>query len=107
MSHRVTTETQIKNKDIAKQALRSLKIAFAENGDQLRITSGPMNNATIDCRTGRVSGDTDYGHTQDILGSVRQAYSEMNYRNECNKQGISITSRQIEGENVVLYARMA
>ena len=107
MSHRVTTRTEIKDSVLAKQALKQAGMAYQESGDTLHITSGGMRGAVINLKTGEVSGDSDYGHTRDNLGSLRQAYGEAKYRAECMKQGITISSRAMEGENVVLYCRMA
>lgn len=104
MSHRVTTETEIKDKALAIAALKTAGISYVEQGnDVLRFTSGRMANASLDLRTGRITGDTDYGHTQDGLGVLRQNYGEAKYRQECLKQGVSIESREVDREgNIIL-----
>ena len=108
MSHRVTTQTEIKDKRLAMEALKKAGMTFVENGDSLRITSGRLSNATIDLRTGSISGDTDYGHSATVLREVIQAYGEAKYRQECQRQGIQVESRSVDQKgNVVLLCHMA
>lgn len=107
MSHRVTTQTEIKDKTLAIQALKAAGYSYSESGNTLRITSGPLNRAAIDLRTGEVSGDTDY-HTKDDLGALRQNYAEAKYLKECNMQGILVESREVLSNGVVrLHCSMA
>ncbi len=107
MSHRVTTETEIKDKALLTQAAKSANITFTEHGDTIRFTSGALANATLDLRTGRITGDSDYGHTSSGLGVLRQAYGEAKYKMECARQGIQIESRSVDREgNVVLMCSM-
>lgn len=108
MSHRVTTETEIKDKTLALQAAKTMGITAVENGkDSLRFTSGPLANSYLDLRTGRITGDTDYGHSASSLGALTQAYGEAKYRQECLRQGISIESREIDREGrIVLMCSM-
>lgn len=108
MSRRVTTKTEIKDRDLAIQALKGAGMTYREQGKTLFITSGRMANASIDLTTGEVTGDSDYGHNSGTLGGLRQSYGEAKYRAECLKQGISITSRHVEKNgDVVLMCRMA
>jgi hypothetical protein len=102
MSHRVTTQTEIKDKGLAIQALKHAGLSYREVGDQISITSGRMANSTIDLRTGTISGDTDHGHTRETLGMLRQYYGEAKYRAECAKQGISIESRAVNKEGHIV-----
>lgn len=107
MSHRVTTQTEIKDKEIAINALQLAKMSYEDSGDNLRITSGDLRNAVIDLNTGLISGDTDYRHNPEKLGALRQFYGEAKYRAECLKTGISITGRELDKEgNIVLMCRM-
>ena len=96
MSHRVTTQTEIKDKALAIEAIKAAGFTYAEDNDRLHITSGSMQNATIDLRTGIVSGDTDHRHTKEKLGALRKHYTEAKFRAECLKQGISIESRRVD-----------
>jgi hypothetical protein len=103
MSHRVTVQTEIKDKGIASAALRAQGYSFTESGNSLRITSGELNRATIDLSTGAISGDSDY-HTSAKLGLLRQAYGEEKFKAEAFKQGFSIESRTeevIDGQKCV------
>jgi hypothetical protein len=106
MSHRVTTQTEIKDRALAIQALKSAGLSYNEVGSTIQITSGRMASASIDLNTGLISGDTDYGHNQDSLGMLRQYYGEAKYRLECNKQGVMIESRAVEknGDIVLMWA---
>lgn len=108
MSHRVTTQTEIKDKEIAKKALTAAKIDFRESGDFiLNIMSGPMSGSHIDLRSGEVVGDTDV-HNQDTLGMLRQVYGEQKYRSECMKQGVMIESRRVDAKtgDIILMCAM-
>lgn len=95
MSHRVTTRTEIKDKDLAIQALTKAGFGYDEDGTLIHVTSGPMRNATIDLRTGNVQGDSDYSHTENKLGALRKFYTEAKFRKEALKQGITIESREV------------
>jgi hypothetical protein len=108
MSHRVTTETEIKDKVLLTQACKSANITFTEMGhEQIRFTSGALSNATLDLKTGRITGDSDYGHTSSGLSALKQAYGEAKYKGECARQGISIESRTVDREgNIILMCSM-
>ena len=85
------------------QACKQAGITATEQQDTLRFTSGTMANATLDLRTGRISGDTDHGHTSEGLSALVQHYGEAVYRQECTKQGISVESRHTDRNgNIVL-----
>ncbi len=107
MSHRVTTETQIKDKELAASTLTKLGAKYSVSGNSILITSGPMANASIDLSTGRVTGDTDFRHSSALFGDLVQAYGESKYRAECAKQGVSVESRIVEknGDIVLMCAR--
>jgi hypothetical protein len=111
MSHRVTTQTEIKDKAIAMAALKNAGLSFTESGNTLRITSGgQLRNAVINLSTGEISGDTDFGHTQDGLGIVRQHYGEAKFRAEAAKSGrVTIQQRYVDQKtgDVVLKCRMS
>lgn len=107
MSHRVTTSTEIKDKALAMQAAKAAGIGVADDGSYLRFTSGPLANATLDLRTGTISGDTDFGHTADKLGVLKMHYSEAKYKLECARQGIMVESRSMnERGEVVMFCAM-
>lgn len=107
MSHRVTTQTEIKDKACAIKALQKAGWAFQESGSRLTVTSGPMRNATLDLTTGQVSGDTDYGHSRgdDSLGALKMYYAEQKYVQECHKQGITILERGVDAKSGEILLR--
>ena len=94
MSHRITTKTKITNKDLAIDAIKMAGWSFQQSGNAITITSGPMNRARLDLRTGNISGDTDW-HSKDTLGALRQNYSEAVVRQQCRKTGATVESREV------------
>ena len=103
MSHRVTTQTEIKDKDLAKSALKQAGYDFREQGESLYITSGDLSGATIDLRTGLVSGDSDYrGHSRETMGALRQFYAEAKYKKELATQGGYVENRSVDEKGRVV-----
>lgn len=98
MSHRVTVKTAINDKQYATEALKEMGYSYRESGNQLTITSGPMNRATLNLSTGEMVGDSDY-HSEASLGLLRQNYALAKYKGEAFKQGISITSQTVEANS--------
>ncbi len=94
MSHRVTTQTQITNKELAVQALKSAGWSYQEQGTVLFITGGPMRNASLDTRTGTITGDSDY-HNRGTLGALRRHYTEALIRADAIKKGATVESREV------------
>jgi hypothetical protein len=110
MSHRVTVQTEIKEKEHALSALKSQKIEYREQGDTIHLLSGDYSGSSINLKSGMItSGDTDY-HRVDAgkLGLLRQAYAEAKFKAEAFKQGIEISDRTLnrDGE-IVLRCRTA
>lgn len=107
MSHRVTTQTEIKDKSLAMRALKSAGYSYVDQGTSLLITSGPMNTATIDLTSGVVAGDTDrHRRGDDSLGALKQHYAEAKYRAEMQKQGHDIVSRVVDKNgDIVLHCK--
>lgn len=103
MSHRVTTKTEVKDKELAIKALNYAKMSYREtSSNRIEITSGKLKGAVIDLNTGEIIGDTDY-HSEDTLGVLRQHYAVVKYKEECANKGISIQSEETDEEgNVVL-----
>lgn len=98
MSRRVTTQTEVKDRSLALQALKQAGMSYEEMGDTISITSGPISGATIDLRSGIVTGSADVGHSRgnDGLGLIKRFYAEAKIRQECALQGISIQERIVE-----------
>lgn len=107
MSRRVTFRSELKDRDLTIQALNALQYTYSEVvKDTLHITSGPMNRATINLKTGDVEGDSDW-HTKGELGGLRQAYSEAEFRRITQRQGAIIESRTaIDGGKIKILVRM-
>jgi hypothetical protein len=109
MSKRIITQTDIKDKGFAVQALKSEGLAYEEmSSTMLRITSGDLNHATIDLTTGNITGDDALGHRRGKLGKLRQAYAEAKVRHEASREGVTINRREVMKDGrVVLKCRMA
>jgi len=111
MSHRVTVQTEIKDREHALSALKQLKVDFREQGETIHMTSGDFNGASINLKSGLItSGDVDYYRNSDAgkLGLLRQAYSEAKFRAEAFKQGVDIGERTVNKDgDVILRCRMA
>lgn len=102
MSRRVSTQTEMKDKDLAIAALNQAGIMHEVIGNTIRMTSGFAANATLDLGTGIITGDDTFGHTPSNLGVLRQYYAEAVTKAEYLKSGTIIDERQNEGRNVIL-----
>ena len=95
MSHRITYESKIVDRDLAVAALKSLSVAYQDlNNGILKVTSGPLNRATINLTTGKIESDSDWSHSEHI-NSLKIAYTEADARRDYNRTGVSIVSRQV------------
>lgn len=96
MSHRVTVETKITNKEHAISALKAQNISFREQGNNLQLLSGDFNGASINLTTGVLtSGDTDHFRVDESkLGMIRRHYAEAATRAEIAIQGGNIQSTE-------------
>jgi len=111
MSHRITTQSEIKDAELAKSAISSLGYSFRESGSTLYITSGGnLKGVNINLNTGVISGDSDPGyggHTQESMGVLRQAYGEQLARKQILLEGHDVEERTVETidneQCVVLY----
>ena len=109
MSRNVTVQTEITNKDLAIQAMDRAGISYQIPSEgYIKMTSGPATNAVIDLEKGTITGDSDFGHTFEKLGILRQYYSEALVRAEYLKAGTVIDGRQTdENGNLILMWHMA
>ena len=95
MSHRVTTKTEITDRDLAIQALETIGWSYTEESNSvLRITSGPINRSALDLKTGDITGDFDW-RNRNTPDSLRQHYSEQKVRQQAIKTGATIESRSV------------
>jgi hypothetical protein len=107
MSRRITTKTEMTDKGLAIQALKEAKITHEVHDNVIVMTSGALDNASLDLRTGTITGDTDYGHSADSLGLLRQFYAEAKVKAEYLRNGTIIDSREINTEgDIVLQWHM-
>lgn len=102
MSHRVTTQTEIKDQDVATAALKSAGYTFDQRDQTIFITSGDLRNATIDLRTGVVSGDTDYQHSDSKFSALKKFYAEEKVKKEFQRQGGYIESRTVNAQGHIV-----
>jgi hypothetical protein len=103
MSRRITTKSEMTDKELVMEASRRSGIAAHDLGSTIQFLSGPMRNATLDLRTGTIVGDSDHGHTSAGLGMLRQHYAEAQVRREFMKTGTNVSDRQVnEDGNIVL-----
>ena len=110
MSHRITTQSEIKDAELAKSAISSMGYTYREAHNSLYITSGNLNGVNINLSTGVISGDSDPGyggHTQETMGALRQAYGEQLARKQILLEGHDVEERTVETidneQCVVLY----
>lgn len=103
MSRIIQLQTEMTDLNLATTALESAGIAYTVNGDIIRMLSGDLNNATIDLKSGRISGDSDFKHTSYKFGMLRQHYSEAQVREAYAKEGTQVDERATDTEgNIVL-----
>ena len=111
MSHRVTYKVETTDRDLVIEALKLGGMSYREEGNHIRVTSGPFNHATINLTTGEISGDTDYRHSEEGLAAFRQNYGEAKCLYDFAKQGVTVESRAVERhfneECLVLYCNQA
>jgi len=113
MSHIITTKTKITDKKLAIQALKKAGWSFSEGQDStsLQVTSGPMASASINLKTGAVTGDSDHlNRGDDSMGALKMLYSEALFNQEVLKQGMyAVHSRRVDsnGEIVVTCKKFA
>jgi hypothetical protein len=100
MSHRITVNTEIKDRKLASKALAKKGWCFLEEGDAYRITTGPMSGSVINFSTGVVAGDTDL-HSRDLLGALNQAYGEEEMLRRVESECGTIEERIVLGDGTV------
>jgi len=108
MSRRIAFKSEIKDLDLAINALKALDYAYEfKNSSQTRIsiTGGKLRGASINLSNGEVESDSDY-HSHEDLGGLRQAYSEAEFRRVANRQGASIESRVVTNGSIEILCRM-
>ena len=102
MSHRVTTKTEMKDLALVQEAAKAAGISCTASGDIVSFTGGALRGAVLDLKTGNITGDSDYGHTSEVLSALKQGYAEAGIRAHYLKHGGNVESRQVVGDKVVL-----
>jgi hypothetical protein len=107
MSHRVTTETKITDRETAITAFKKANVFFTENKGSFDIKCG-RTNGVLDLATGKITGDSDHWNAKDFDG-LKQAYAVEVYVNELRRQGASVqnTTVDTEGNIVIVYQTTA
>jgi len=103
MSHRVTVQTEIKDRNLAIAALNAKGVQFREANGRIHMTSGDYQGAELNLTTGELrSGDVDHFRVDEAkMGLLRQAYAEQKYKAEAFKEGISIESSHVDAKGVI------
>jgi hypothetical protein len=104
MSRKVTTRTEITNKDIAVAALQFAQVQHTVDGNYIYLNSGELSGAMLNLETGDVSGDTDFGHSHRSLSVIKQYYAEALFRTEAAKIGTTIDQRSTDAEGSIVLS---
>ncbi len=101
MSRRITTQTEMKDREHVEAACKLKGITYAVSGNTIRFDSGSLRGATLNLTTGEIIGDSDW-HKRNDLGALHQAYAEAAYTSQLLKTGGYVESRTVEKEDIVL-----
>lgn len=107
MSHRVTTQTEVRDRTLAEAALRQMGCNFTAEGNGIRINSGPLSRTFVDLGTGVIEGDTDDRHTTSSLRSLSAFYAEAKIRSDVMLRGGSINDRHETRDRIVLVVQQS
>ena len=104
MSKRVTTQTEIKDREIAMSAFKSAGISFTESGSGVFSIQTGRSHGTLDLRSGTISGD-DMSFRQSDFDSLKQHYAKEKTLKELLRAGASVQSQTTEsnGDIVIVY----
>lgn len=104
MSHRVTTKTELKDRELALEAFKSSGVAFRDLGSNKFTITAKGVTADLDLNTGTIGGDADHLRSGPFDGLIQQ-YGEAKYTWELRRQGHTIQSREIDaqGNIVIMY----
>lgn len=109
MSHRLTIQSEMTDREACIDALRANKIDFREQGQSLVLQTGAYRDTTINLKSGTVtSGDSDHVSVdKSQLGLLRGWYAEAKFKIEAGREGIQITNREetvINGRKAVVLS---
>lgn len=106
MSKRITIKTQFTDKAALQRACNDNDWAFKIQGDRADIDGGPLRGATINLKTGDVTGDTDF-HSEATANAFGMAYSEALWMNRISETGYLEGREVLEDGTVRLTAYVA
>lgn len=95
MSHRITTKTEFKDRNLVLAALKKCNLEHTDlGGDKFQIKAG-RSNGTLNLKTGSIEGTYETMREEDYA-PLAQAYGVAKARMECLKQGISVESEKVD-----------
>jgi hypothetical protein len=97
----------MKDKELASQALNMAGIVFEVHDNLITMTSKSWRQAQLDLGTGVITGDSDFGHSSEQLGLLRQYYGEASARLDCLKAATIIDERlmNVEGDIILMWTK--
>ena len=102
MSRRVTTQTEIKDRDLALSAFQTAGVRFRDCGDDVFEISAGNSTAHLDLKSGIISGD-DMRWKQRDFDTLKQHYGEQAYLWQLRKRGATLQKREVDKDgNIVL-----
>jgi hypothetical protein len=107
MSKRVTTQTEITDRSICLDALKSAGLHHKVlTPDTFEIRTA-HSTGVLDLRTGQIEGD-DMSFKGGDFDTLKQHYAEQKYMWELTKRGASIHNREIDKEgNIIIQYQIA
>lgn len=104
MSHRVTTKTEITDRELALSALKSAGVTFRDLGNNKFTITASGVTADLNLATGEIGGDADHLRSGPF-DTLKQHYAEQKYVWELRRQGHTVESRQVDaqGNIVIMY----
>ena len=100
MSHRIEINTELKEKVALEAALKANDWAYEVNGNRLHITGGPCSGGSVDLKTGRFHGDSDY-HSPEKMAPLLQAYAEAQWMGRFADNNGYLESREVMHDGTI------
>jgi hypothetical protein len=115
MSQRVTTETEMKDVSVLREAAKAIDVPLTENGDRVAFggkwagptVAGVQYGSGIDVKSGELYYDREF-FKPETFNPLKQAYASAKYQIECMRQGVQIESKETDANgNVILMCSLA
>ena len=94
MSHRIVINTEFNDKAALERALKTSAWDYKVLGQKVRVDGGPCAGGTVDLKTGKFHGDSDF-HSPERLSPLLQAYGEALWLNRFADNGGFMESRTV------------